>query len=73
MVKVRGVLEHGLIRLGEPVDLPPGTEVDVTIQPRRGDSEGERRQQAVGRILGRQPIDIRPLTVRDLIEYGRER
>ena len=73
MVKVRGVLENGVIRLEEPLDLPPGTQVEVTIEPKGHDPEIERRQKIVQRILSREPIDIRPYTVRDLIEDGRER
>lgn len=33
MVKTTGTLENGVIRLREPVDLPPGTEVSITIEP----------------------------------------
>ncbi len=73
MVKATGILEDGVIRLREPVDLPAGTEVEVTIEPRPPDAALMRRRKAIERILARKPIDIRPYTVRDLIEEGRER
>jgi hypothetical protein len=73
VVKARGVLDEGVIRLRDPLDLPAGTEVDVVIEPRAPETEEERRDRAVRLILESEPIDIRPLTVRDLIEYGRER
>jgi len=72
-MKTLGILENGLIRLREPVDLPAGTEVEVTIEPRSPISADERRRKAMERILARTPVDIRPHTVRDLIEEGRDR
>ena len=72
VMKAKGILEGSLIRLREVVNLPAGTEVDVTIEPSRVQEEADRRQRLARRILERQPVDIRPLTVRNLIEEGRE-
>ena len=72
VMKLRGILDGSVIRLRGAVNLPAGTEVDVTIEPSRAEGEVERRQRVARRILERQPIDIRPLTTRDLIEEGRE-
>jgi hypothetical protein len=71
-MKARGVLEGSLIRLRDVVNLPAGTEVDLTIEPSRAQEAVARRQRLARRILERRPVDIRPLTVRDLIEEGRE-
>jgi len=72
MMRARGILDGSVIRLRDPVNLPAGTEVDVTIEASRLEAETERRQRLVRRILDRQLINISPLTVRDLIEEGRE-
>ena len=67
------VLEDGVIRLKDKVDLPDGTELELTIRPERRELEVERRKNRARPILERKPIDLRPLTVRDLIEEGRDR
>ncbi len=72
MMRARGILDGSVIRLRDPVNLPAGTEVDVTIEASLLEAETERRQRLVRRILDRQLINISPLTVRDLIEEGRE-
>jgi predicted DNA-binding antitoxin AbrB/MazE fold protein len=73
VVKVRGILEVGVIRLKDKVDLPVGTELNVMIEADRTNPEVERRGRQAARILDREWIDVRPLTVRDLIEEGRDR
>lgn len=72
-MKARGIISDDTIRLHQHVDLPSGTEVEITIEVGPDDHEIQRRRHIARRILDRASIPIAPLTVRELIEDGRER
>ncbi|MFC1707302.1 hypothetical protein ACFL59_10895 [Planctomycetota bacterium] len=80
MVHSHGIVEgDGVIRLHGPLAFPAGTRVKVTLEvealsiPEEDPEKVERRKRAIDRILAREPINICPHTVRDLIEDGRDR
>lgn len=76
-MKITGVVENGLIRPLDPVELPSGVTVQIIVPEREveiSDEEIARRREIGERLLSRrEKLDIRPLTAVDLIRGDRAR
>jgi predicted DNA-binding antitoxin AbrB/MazE fold protein len=71
MVKTKGILENGAIRLAEHVNLPDGIEVEITIKEFDRVTASRRRRALVDEILREPLARIAPLKVVDLVHEDR--